>query len=176
MAFDPYGQTIWSMLVSAIGNEYGVAGLMGNLYAESGLIPYRKQGDYTGYPYQPSLDYTNAVKNGTKSEYTFVHDSIGYGLAQWTSFSSVWSALVNAQDIKTASDVVLHDFENPKDQSAAVEHARWQYGVSIYNAFSGSQPVPPTPPDPPIPPTPPSPTDKKHSMPLYMYPLLNHQI
>lgn len=209
MAFDPYGQTIWSMLVSAIGNEYGVAGLMGNLYAESGLIPYRKQGDYTGYPYQPSLDYTNAVKNGTKSEYTFVHDSIGYGLAQWTyysrkqayfnyvgqanigdltptvnflvhelqtSFPSVWSVLVNTPDIKTASDVVLHDFENPKDQSAAVEHARWQYGVSIYNAFSGSQPVPPTPPDPPIPPTPPAPTVEVHNMPLYMYPLLNHQI
>ena len=51
--FGPYAQAIWGMLLSAIGNEYGVAGLMGNLYAESGLIPFRKQGDYSGYPYQP---------------------------------------------------------------------------------------------------------------------------
>lgn len=201
--YGPFARTIWSTLLSAIGNEYGVAALMGNLYAESGLIPYRKQGDFTGYPYQPSLDYTNAVKNGTKSEYTFVHDSIGYGLAQWTyysrkqdyfdrvgqanigdtmptinfliwelqtKFGSVWSALVSATDIKTASDIVLHQFENPADQSAAVEHARWQYGVGIYNTYSGSGPVPPTPPDPPIPPTPPAPTQESKGMPLYMYP------
>lgn len=201
--YGPFAQTIWSTLLSAIGNEYGVAALMGNLYAESGLIPYRKQGDFTGYPYQPSLDYTNAVKNGTKTEYTFVHDSIGYGLAQWTyysrkqdyfdrvgqanigdtmptinfliwelqtKFGSVWAALVNATDIKTASDIVLHQFENPKDQSAAVEHTRWQYGVGIYNQFSGSGPIPPTPPDPPIPPTPPEPPKGSNGMPIYMYP------
>ena len=207
--FGPYAQSIWGMLLNAIGNEYGVAGLMGNLYAESGLIPYRKQGDFTGYPYQPSLDYTNAVIDGTKTEYTFVHDSIGYGLAQWTyysrkqayfdyvgqanignlvptvnfliyelqtGFSGVWSALVNATDIKTASDKVLHDFENPKDQSASVEHARWQYGVEIYNTYSGSAPVPPTPPEPPIPPEPPEPEPKEHHMPLYMYPFFNNNI
>ena len=176
--YGPYAQQIWSMLLSAIGNEYGVAGLMGNLYAESGLIPYRKQGDFSGYPYQPSIDYTNAVKNGTRTEYQFVHDSIGYGLAQWTyfsrkqdyfnyvgqanigdlvptvnfliyelqnKFSSVWSVLVSANDIKTASDVVLHQFENPKEQGPAVEHTRHQYGVGIYNEYSGSAPIPPEP-------------------------------
>ena len=33
---------IWDYLIGKIGNEYGVAGLVGNLYAESGLFPLTK--------------------------------------------------------------------------------------------------------------------------------------
>ena len=45
-----YNDYIWSEMYNFIGNEYGVAGLMGNLQAESGIIPYRLQGDFTtGY-------------------------------------------------------------------------------------------------------------------------------
>lgn len=77
----------WNDLLKEYGNEYGVAGLMGNLKAESGLIPFRKQGDM-GYPdYTASRNYTNGVDNGTISESTFVNDSIGYGLAQWTYYN-----------------------------------------------------------------------------------------
>lgn len=32
-------QKIWNYLKSKLNNDYGVAGLMGNLYAESGLNP-----------------------------------------------------------------------------------------------------------------------------------------
>ena len=32
-------EKIWNFLQNAINNKYGTAGLMGNLYAESGLRP-----------------------------------------------------------------------------------------------------------------------------------------
>lgn len=37
---------IWDFLLSKIGNPCGVAGLMGNLYAESGLNPINLQNTY----------------------------------------------------------------------------------------------------------------------------------
>lgn len=81
----PYAKYIWDYFVGKIGNEKGVAGLMGNLRAESGLYPDRVQGDipYSSY----SKNYTAQVDSGAISEYDFVHDGPnggGYGLAQWT--------------------------------------------------------------------------------------------
>lgn len=81
-----YESTIWNYLLNKIKNEYGVAGLMGNLQAESGLYPDRVQGDipYSSY----SSEYTAQVDNGTVSESDFVNNGPnggGYGLAQWTS-------------------------------------------------------------------------------------------
>ena len=80
-----YEGIIWNFLVSHIGNEYGVAGLIGNLYAESGLYPNRLQGDI---PYSSkSVEYTAKVDSGVISEYDFVNKGPGgggYGLAQWT--------------------------------------------------------------------------------------------
>lgn len=79
---------IWNYFLDKISNEYGIAGLMGNLQAESGLHPDRVQGDipYSSY----SQDYTKRVDNGTISEYNFVHNGPnggGYGLAQWTYYT-----------------------------------------------------------------------------------------
>ena len=84
----PYARTIWNKLQSVIKNEYGTAGLMGNLQAESGLYPDRVQGDipYSDY----SVMYTSDVDNGIISEYEFVHNGPnggGYGLAQWTYYT-----------------------------------------------------------------------------------------
>ena len=80
-----YEQIIWNYLKNKIGNEYGVAGLMGNLQAESGLYPDRLQGDI---PYSSkSREYTAKVDSGVISEYDFVNNGPGgggYGLAQWT--------------------------------------------------------------------------------------------
>lgn len=60
------------------------------------------------------------------------------------SFVGVWEALANATSIRAASDVVLHDFENPADQSESVEELRCELGTEVYNAFAGSQPDAPT--------------------------------
>lgn len=62
----------------------GVAGLMGNLYAESGLNPQNLQNTYEKRLGFTDAEYTAAVD----SEYSnFVRDSAGYGLAQWTYWS-----------------------------------------------------------------------------------------
>lgn len=83
-----YAPYIWNYFMGKIGNEYGVAGLMGNLYAESGLCPYIVQGDIPVSEY--SLEYTADVTSGAISEEDFVHNGPGgggYGLAQWTYYS-----------------------------------------------------------------------------------------
>lgn len=172
-----YGQIIWDRLMQEIDNEYGVAGLMGNLLAESGLLPYRLQGDFLS-GYSVSLTYTQNVDNGIITEYDFVNNGPnggGYGLAQWTfytrkqalynmktamnvsigsidlalsyliyelnnTYPTVLNTLRNSTSIRIASDIVLHDFENPEDQSQSVEEYRESLGNSIYTEYSGGTP------------------------------------
>ncbi|MCD7805668.1 MAG: phage tail tip lysozyme [Oscillospiraceae bacterium] len=75
-------QKIWNYLYGKLGNTYGAAGLMGNLYAESALEPTNLQNSYESKLGFTDDTYTQAVDNG---EYTnFASDSAGYGLAQWT--------------------------------------------------------------------------------------------
>ena len=76
---------IWDFLLEKIGNPYGVAGLMGNLYAESGLNPKNLQNTYNKKLGMTDDEYTDAVDNGSYTN--FVNDSAGYGLAQWTYHS-----------------------------------------------------------------------------------------
>lgn len=85
---DGHASYIWNYFLDRIDNEYGVAALMGNLYAESGLHPDIVQGDvpYSDY----SKEYTAKVDDGTISEDDFVNNAPnggGYGLAQWTHYS-----------------------------------------------------------------------------------------
>lgn len=78
---------IWKWLFERLGNDYGVAGLMGNLCAESGLKPDNLQNSYERLLGMTDAEYTAAVDDGTYTEDEFVHDSAGYGLAQWTYWS-----------------------------------------------------------------------------------------
>jgi len=75
-------QRIWNCLISAGLTPAGAAGLMGNLYAESGLDPENLQNTYEGKLGFTDAGYTVAVDNGTYANFT--HDGAGYGLAQWT--------------------------------------------------------------------------------------------
>ena len=78
-------KTIWQHLMREIRNEYGVAGLMGNLYAESGLVPNNAENSGNNRFGMTDAEYTAAVDNGTFSFSDFVDDhKFGYGLAQWT--------------------------------------------------------------------------------------------
>ena len=75
-------QTIWTTLRAAGLTEAGTAGLMGNLKAESALIPTNLQNTYERKLGYTDATYTAAVDN---SSYTnFARDAAGYGLAQWT--------------------------------------------------------------------------------------------
>lgn len=75
-------EKIWNFLIKNYENPFGVAGLMGNLYAESGLNPQNLQNTYEKKLGMSDAEYTNAVDAGTYSN--FAKDSAGYGLAQWT--------------------------------------------------------------------------------------------
>lgn len=86
MVYSQYEKQIWDALNAVIQNDYGVAGLMGNLYAESSLFPGRLQGDFSS-GYSTSVTYTSNLNNGNISENDFVYhgpNGGGYGLAQWT--------------------------------------------------------------------------------------------
>ena len=78
-------QEIWDELVRFTGNKYGAAGLMGNLKAESNLNSKNLQNTYEKSLKTNDEKYTSAVDNGSYKN--FVHDSAGYGLAQWTYHS-----------------------------------------------------------------------------------------
>lgn len=78
-------RAIWNFLTVKGLSPAGVAGLMGNLYAESGLKPQNLQNSFEKKLGYTDDSYTTAVDSG---QYTnFVHDSAGYGLAQWTLWS-----------------------------------------------------------------------------------------
>lgn len=76
---------IWDYLYKEIQNPYGVAGLMGNLKAESGLNPKNLQNSFEKRTGLTDDTYTASVDSGAYGN--FVSDSAGYGLAQWTYFS-----------------------------------------------------------------------------------------
>lgn len=77
-------EIIWKYLWERIGNDYGVAGLTGNLCAESGLNPQNLQNSYESLLGMNDEEYTKAVDDGRYSEKQFTNDRAGYGLAQWT--------------------------------------------------------------------------------------------
>ena len=75
-------EKMWNYFLKSGMNEYGVAGVMGNLYAESGLRPCNLQNTYEKSLGMTDAEYTAYVD---ANYYTnFVKDSAGYGLAQWT--------------------------------------------------------------------------------------------
>lgn len=76
---------IWDFLYGKLGNAYGTAGLMGNLYAESALHPNNLQNTYERSLGMTDEQYTAAVDDDSYGN--FAQDSAGYGLAQWTFWS-----------------------------------------------------------------------------------------
>ena len=73
---------IWDSLKSRGLNDFAVAGIMGNLRAESNLRPTNLQNSFEKKLGYTDDTYTQAVDNGIYNN--FVQDKAGYGLAQWT--------------------------------------------------------------------------------------------
>lgn len=159
---------IWNFLLTMIENEYAVAGIMGNLYAESAFRSNNLQQTYEKKLGYTDDTYTAAVDDGTYIN--FVKDSAGYGLAQWTywsrkemllnyatqekksigdftmqinflwyelekNFKSLVKSLKAATSVREASDLMLHKFEQPADQSEVVEIKRAEYSQRYYDKF-----------------------------------------
>lgn len=77
-------KVIWDYFKAQGFTDCGVAGLMGNLYAESGFSPKNLQNTGNKKLGMTDEEYTEAVDNGKYTYDQFRKDSQGYGLAQWT--------------------------------------------------------------------------------------------
>lgn len=98
-------QKIWNYLYEKLKNAYGVAGIMGNMMAESGLRPNNLQNSYEKTLGYTDDSYTAAVDNGSYTN--FVYDKAGYGLVQWT----YWSLKKGLYDYVKASGKSIGDLE-----------------------------------------------------------------
>ena len=76
---------IWDYLKSKGLSDYAISGIMGNLYAESGLNPRNVENAFELNSGYNDNSYTEAVDNGSYNN--FVNDGAGYGLAQWTYYT-----------------------------------------------------------------------------------------
>ena len=98
-------QKIWNYFKDKGWNDFGVAGLMGNLYAESSLNPENLQNSFENKLNHNDKSYTKAVNDGTYRN--FVEDGAGYGLAQWTYWTRKQTLLAFAK----AREVSIGDLE-----------------------------------------------------------------
>ena len=90
-----YEERIWRFLKGKLLSDCGAAGLMGNLYAESGLNPVNLQNTHERKLGLSDKEYTQQVDFGLYAD--FVHDGAGYGLAQWTFWSRKQNLLAFAK-------------------------------------------------------------------------------
>lgn len=120
-------QIIWDFLKKEGFNDYGVAGLMGNLDAESGLRPNNLQDTYSRKFGLSDIQYTQKVDNGTYTN--FVKDEAGYGLAQWT----YWSRKQNLLNYAKAKGKSIGDLEMQLE--FLCKELKEQYTNSVYNVL-----------------------------------------
>lgn len=96
---------IWDFLLAHIKNEYGVAGLIGNLFGESTLRPENLENIYEKRWKTSDAAYTDAINNGTYTREQFKNDKGGYGIAQWT----FWSRKEGLYDYAKQLGVLIND-------------------------------------------------------------------
>lgn len=167
-----YATEVWQYINSYLGNPYGAAGLMGNLYAESGICPFRQQ--YKDY--EQSWDLTiNNFRRGDKNNFVYYDGDTGYSLAQWTTYSrraNYWDYIGGSEyigDGNKSLQFLMHELEtgypgvyNTLVTAASIEEAsdivlsqyeipeNWQdkketrraYSRQVYDDFSGTPPLP----------------------------------
>lgn len=147
VAFNDYMPTIWNRLMTEFNNEYGVAGIMGNLYAESGCTPYACQ---PSRPYSVCMTYINNVNSRTISEYDFVHKGcsstggvanvqLGFGLAQWTYYTrkqGLYTYIMNNSadigDLENQIEYVIQEITSDNTMDSVVRNATDYNTVSDY--------------------------------------------
>ena len=168
-AAEPEETQIWEYLVRLTGNPMAAAGIMGNLYYESGLNPGSVEN--TDSLTVPIEDY--ALLSQTGSYRDFTGDGCGFGLAQWTFPSrklrlleladaqgcsienldiqlhllgeeleqyNMLYRISHADSIRFASDYFLTNYENPRMQDEQVQECRAKKGRYYYDKFTN--PVP----------------------------------
>lgn len=159
-------QSIYQALRSGGLSAAGACGMMGNMYAESGMRSNNVQDNCTVSDY----DYTYNVDNGVLTRWQFMSDSYGYGLCQWTSsdrkdelyllakekgvsisdeamqcefclyelkkYKNLYEFLCSTDDIAKAAERVCAEFERPAINNFAV---RINAAQKFYNQFADQQ-------------------------------------
>lgn len=100
-------QSIYDRFRAAGMTHAGALAMLGNAQCESGLIPYRVQGDFT-VDYAASKEYTAMVDDGKITRTMFIYSGPGgggYGLFQWT----FWSRKVSLYNFAVQRQVSIGD-------------------------------------------------------------------
>ena len=118
---------IWDFLKAEGFSDFGVAGLMGNLLAESGLRPNNMEDQYQSKLGYNDDSYTRAVDNGTYTN--FVKDGVGYGLAQWT----YWTRKQNLLNFARQNNKSIGDLD--MQLCFLVKELKELYTNSVYNVL-----------------------------------------
>lgn len=118
---------IWDFLKAEGFSDFGVAGLMGNLLAESGLRPNNMEDQYQSKLGYNDDSYTRAVDNGTYTN--FVKDAVGYGLAQWT----YWTRKQNLLNFARQNNKSIGDLN--MQLCFLVKELKEMYTNSVYNVL-----------------------------------------
>lgn len=114
---------VWKWLRSKGFSEIATSGIMGNMYAESGVRSNNLQNSYEKSLGLSDIEYTSKVDSGEYSKEKFINDKAGYGLCQWT----YWSR-------KEA----LYNFLKNKNYSIAELEGQLEYFLSELKAKYGS--------------------------------------
>ena len=125
-------QVIWNFLRKYF-NDYGTAGLMGNLDAESGLRSNNLQDTYSREFGLTDTQYTAAVDNGTYTK--FINDQAGYGLAQWT----YWSRKQNLFNYAKSKNKSIGDLEMQLE--FLIKELKESYTNSVYNVLKNASSI-----------------------------------
>lgn len=78
---------VWKWLRNAGFSEIATSGIMGNMYAESGIRSNNLQNSFEKSLGLSDVEYTTKVDSKEYSKEKFVNDKAGYGLCQWTYWS-----------------------------------------------------------------------------------------
>lgn len=119
---------IWKALKKAGYNDYAAAGIIGNLIAESNLKPMNMQNSFEQSLGFNDTTYTKAVDAGN---HDFVHDGVGYGLAQWTFWSRKEALLNYAKsinksigDLDMQIDFLIHELKGYTEVENVLRNAK----------------------------------------------------
>lgn len=80
-------EKIWNYLKNKGLNDFGISGVIGNLYAESGLQSNNLQNTGNTKLGMSDDEYVSAVDAGTYTKEQFIYDGFGFSIAQWTYWS-----------------------------------------------------------------------------------------
>jgi hypothetical protein len=158
-------KVIWDFLMWKIKNAYGTAAVMGNLMAESSLNPLCVTGNtrcqksnYVLYVDCGKLDFADdgvafglaqwRYKTRKADLYEYAcGKSVGDLQVQLEflvkemseRYKSVWKAVTEATDVRTASDVVMLKYEKPGNQTEAAKQKRANYGEKFFQQFAPAE-------------------------------------